>query len=566
MQAEVKAPLIQTGRPKPLLTQARGELHARTASLTDVEMAFLSALLIDKQPNETEHEGASPQEDKKETSPLLSEGSKRIGAAASTRVLDNQMLFNIPRDGLPFPEDKKDGLKRPLIRKKPQQYRFLVGLWQAFEDGVSPKQLSSLPQRAAATDGLKRIPEDEDEEAAGSAMHAKSTATFSRGTGTESGFESVRSDEEIRDDADDVSDISWDDEEVKHFDAWQVLKDEYALDFGFDYSPDGAMPGEDDELEPNTFKILGTSADDKSAHPHVLSPPLMDAIINFVPEHLRGQNLWMKYSLVRDGASLDTLKQYARASKDTVLAIETTKGQVFGCYTSRPWRTAPSFYGGSPSFVFKMRYNRDTPCHSLIEQAQMESEIDVFFLLEDGQRPQLCTHGMIGVGEGYLQKYDQYGEVIETMAEVELKRGKNYGFAVALQDDLLAGTTSKCSSYKNPCLVDPESNGEAFQVLNLEVWTFTPCFSLETAQQLEITQFFLSESMRNMSIRSSTSTEPSVFSSQDLSRDQFYRRVGQNDDHEELRERWQYRNMMDGGGVAGPRAMGATPRFNNSTI
>lgn len=533
------------------------QLHSRKASLSDVEMAFLSALLIDDVPPKKNTEKPPHKHHREikneEMVPLLPEGTTKLeDVEHAPKVLDNDMLLYIPKEGVPL----DSGLKRPAVTKKPHQYRFLVGLWQAFEDGVSPKTLSSLHHRTAVTEALKRIPEEEEQ---------KETLSRTQSTDDGCGAESVHSDEEVRDDSDNVSELSWDDEEVKHFDAWQVLKDEYAGDFGFDFTPDGAMPEDDDELEHNTFKILGTSAEDKAAHPHVLSPPLMDAILNFVPDHLRGQNLWMKYSLVRDGASLDTFKQYARASKETILAIETTKGQVFGCYTSQPWRTAPAFFGGSPSFVFKMRYNRTTPCHSLIEQAQMESEIDVFFLLEDGQRPQVCTHDMIGVGEGSLQKYDLYGEVTETVEEAERIHGKNYGFAIALEDDLLSGTTSKCSSYKNPCLVDPDSNGESFEVINLELWTFTPCFSLDSAEQLEMTQFFVTESIRNISMRSSTSTDRSVFSSQDLSRDQFYRRVGQNDSHEELRERWQYRNMMDGGGVAGPRAMGASPRFNDSS-
>jgi hypothetical protein len=198
-----------------------------------------------------------------------------------------------------------------------------------------------------------------------------------------------------------------------------------------------------------------------------------------------------------------------------------------------------------------------------VEQAQLETEIDVYFLLEDGQRPQVCTHDMLGVGQGFLRKYDEYGEVINAMEEEKDEQGKNYGFAIALNDDLLSGTSSKCLSYKSPCLVNVNSNGEPFDVLNLELWTFTPCFCIDTAEQLEMTQFFVQESIRNMSMQS-TGSDRSNFSSRDLNRDQFYRRVGHNDSHEEVREQWHYRNMMDGVGVAGPRALGATPRFQRS--
>ncbi len=574
MIMDMKSPIsLSEEKPTTPRTRLEDQLHSRKASLTDTEMAFLSALLIDG-PVKVNTFPATIDEEK---SPLLQESIHLEALQRASRVLDNDMLFTVPKDGVPMQcEDNNDGAKRPNVTKMPRQYRFLVGLWQAHEDGVSPKKLSSLHKRSVVTEALKKCSNDDDddeedltESSSNSASPMKDALTDHEETESiKDDGDSVNSDHEVFDNTDTLSDISWDDQDVKRFDAWQVLKDEYAGDFGFDFTPDGTMPSEDDtEMEPNTFQILGTSAEDMSAHPHVLSPPLMDALLNFVPEHLKGQNMWMKYSLVRDGASLDTFKQYARASKETVLAIETTKGQVFGCYASKPWRTAPSFFGGAPSFVFKMRHNRNSPCHSLIEQAQLESEIDVYFLLDDGQRPQVCTHDMIGMGQGFLQKYDELGQVSETVEEAEEKHGKNHGFAIALNNDLLSGTTSKCSSYKNPCLVDVNSNGKTFEVLNLELWTFTPCFSLDSAEQLEMTQFFVQESMRNLSMRSngSTNTDRSNFSSRDLSRDQFYRRIGHNDAHEEIRDQWQYRNMMDGGGVAGPRALGGSPRFSNST-
>jgi hypothetical protein len=34
------------------------------------------------------------------------------------------------------------------------------------------------------------------------------------------------------------------------------------------------------------FKIIGTDADDARSIPHVLSPPLMESLLNFVPERI----------------------------------------------------------------------------------------------------------------------------------------------------------------------------------------------------------------------------------------------------------------------------------------
>eukprot|EP00934_Nitzschia_sp_Nitz4_P001821 Nitzschia sp. Nitz4//scaffold20_size174350//59211//60872//NITZ4_002092-RA/size174350-processed-gene-0.19-mRNA-1//1//CDS//3329541779//1821//frame0 len=553
MSTEIEREPLQPQSPRSTL---RNQILQRKASLTDVEKVFLSALLIDNPGEQSDVTYASDEA-------IIEHKAHAI--AQASKLLDDDMLFSVPRDLVDEDEiDPSEGGRKgtklmPNVKKEPGAYRYLVGLWQAHEDGVPPKKLAALPHPSELEPLSPDIPQN---------IPIADTGRVQSGVMSEmDDGTSAISDKRISSDTtvkDDDSAASWDEPEEYHFDAWQLLKDEYARDFGYDYTP-GAAPlmDDDSDLEPNTFRILGTSADDQSAHPHVLSPPLMDSIFNFLPDHLKGQNIWMKYSLVRDGASLDTLKQYARASKNTLLAIETTKGDVFGVYTSQAWRTDHSFYGGKPSFIFKMRYNRNTPCYSLIEQAQMESEIDVYFLLDDSYLPQVCTHELLGVGEGEL---DQDGaptgvdEIPSTKHEM-----KNFGFAIALEEDLLAGTTSKCQSYQNPCLVDPDSTGEPFEVLNLELWTFTPCFSLDSAEKLEMTQFFVSESIRNSSIRSvgSVQSRETSFSARDLDQTEFYRRLGHGDDHSELREQWQYRNMMDGAAVK-QRGIGASPRFTNA--
>merc|ERR1712157_578819 len=123
----------------------------------------------------------------------------------------------------------------------------------------------------------------------------------------------------------------------------EVLKDEYASDFGFTFYNQATTVGDkgaaglfmhDQEVDVRHFQIIGTDVEDKSAMPHVLSPPLMESLLNFVPEALVETNFWLKYSLVRDGASLHTLKRYVRAAEHTIIAIETTQGNVFGSFNS----------------------------------------------------------------------------------------------------------------------------------------------------------------------------------------------------------------------------------------
>ena len=106
----------------------------------------------------------------------------------------------------------------------------------------------------------------------------------------------------------------------QHYDSWNVLLDD------------------NDEHEYSIpFEILGTSADDIASMPHVLSPPLMESLYHFVPYSVSEQNFFMKYSLVRDGASFTSLLQHIRGSLRTIIALETTDGEVFGSFTSTQW-------------------------------------------------------------------------------------------------------------------------------------------------------------------------------------------------------------------------------------
>ena len=109
-------------------------------------------------------------------------------------------------------------------------------------------------------------------------------------------------------DDDSLDSSSFSENDITVHDAWNVLKDEYCLACG--YGGD-SLP----------FQILGTSADDINANPHVLSPPLMESLQAFLPNLVANQNFWMKYSLLRDGADHYKLLQKIRGACNTILAI-----------------------------------------------------------------------------------------------------------------------------------------------------------------------------------------------------------------------------------------------------
>lgn len=509
----------------------KNNILRRQASLTECEAAFLHGLLVDDPLFESDN-----------VSDVAVKQAENISRAA--KVLDDDILFSLPFD-------QKQITVPPRTTRSQAN---IIGLWRAHEEGVPPSALVEKHSSLLA------------EKASSGAVNGDYEAKQSKSECEEGGDQrerlqssdavSIKSDEEIRVEKDETdnddehsSASSWDLSEggFDHYDAWAVLKDEYAGDFGFDYSEKNM----NDELDnpSHTFLILGTSADDTSAQPHVLSPPLMESLLSFVPESVCNENLWLRFSLVRDGASLATMKRYVRAAPYTILAIETTKGEVFGSFTTSPWSTHLGYYGsGRNNFLWKMRHNRLTPCHSLFEQAQMETEIDVYCYSGLNTFIQVCRNDRLALGGGTLDTSgaEEHGDV--SMFPVTLDEDENCGFGLAIDDDLLKGTTSPCATFRNPSLVH---QGETFEIVNLEVWSFTPCRSINDAQKLELGKFYIHESIvSNASSRSTRSGRN--FSSQEMNQEEFYRRVGQRDESEVEREGWQYAIMMNpGGSVSG---------------
>jgi hypothetical protein len=484
---------------------------------------------------------------------LLDESAPTTSVAQASRKLNEEMLFSLPfetKDGnekKPKEDNEKELKEAEKDAKQPPAPTRLmhnhIGLWSAFADGVRPKVLAREGSK-----GRKKTSGVEPEEKRENAEEEEPKKEVD-----DEDDNSIRSDVEVRpDNKDDQSETSsWaeKDSAPNHYDAWEVLKDEYANDFGYDYKPDHLLTPEDlDEDDNHYFTILGTSADDKSAHPHALSPPLMDSLMTFLPESITNQNFWLKYSMVRDGASLSTLRRYVRGAPKTIIAIETTDGQVFGSFTSDYWRTErSSFFGSSgDSFLWRMRHSRNSKCASLFEQAQMETEIDVYFYANENDMIQLCTEDRLAVGGGELAAE---GESVE-------QRSQHFGFGLSIDEYMRNGTSSPCATYRNNCLVDGGTKGRTFQIVNLEVWTLTPCLSVDDAEKLEMTQFFIHQSTRDItsthSIPSSAgrssrsrSSKSVDFDVEDFSQDKFYRRVGENDESEQQREIWQYAKMMD---------------------
>ncbi|KAL3778915.1 hypothetical protein HJC23_009835 [Cyclotella cryptica] len=256
---------------------------------------------------------------------------------------------------------------------------------------------------------------------------------------------------------------------------------------------------------PEDFPILGLekiNADGTDPlDPHVLSPLLMKCLRDHLPYALKEENFWLKYSLVRDGASLETVFKSLRHSQHTVLAIETTRGVVFGSFTSHPWRcNGNKYYGSCDAFVWNLRRKREQDnCLSLDEYILRESTLDVFpWASEGGNRNvQLSNSNKLFVGGGEPDD-DVFENVEKTRDENEEKTianndGLQWGMALALDKDLLYGTSSRCATFDSDPMVQRSSGfgSQVFEIMNMEIWTLTPCMTEELAENLELGRTFV---------------------------------------------------------------------------
>jgi len=69
--------------------------------------------------------------------------------------------------------------------------------------------------------------------------------------------------------------------------------------------------------------------------PHVMHPPIMHELQKHLPQSCERSNFWLKYSSIRDGTNSYSLEVKSGLARYTVMAIETLKGDVFGCFMSK---------------------------------------------------------------------------------------------------------------------------------------------------------------------------------------------------------------------------------------
>jgi hypothetical protein len=81
---------------------------------------------------------------------------------------------------------------------------------------------------------------------------------------------------------------------------------------------------------------------------------------------------------------------------------------------------------------------------------------------------------------------------IDTHGTLSLTHGHDFGFGIAIDENLAYGSTSLCETFNNPPLLS-HSSEQVFKVLNLEIWAFTPCSTVKEAEHMEMAKAIRTE-------------------------------------------------------------------------
>ena len=223
------------------------------------------------------------------------------------------------------------------------------------------------------------------------------------------------------------------------------------------------------------FRILG--ADMKK--PKVLTPALMEALRGFFPLEVSQQNFWLKFRLKREGKTLKTLLSHVRTTRYTLICVETKDGNVFGAFCSTPWRLQRSWYGSKNCFLWRLknsRYDTETKTRNFAH----DNIVEVFPFTGHDSMIQYCTKRTLAVGGG------DWG-----VSETDPHNDQQTGIGLTIDGDLMGGETNGCATFASRRLTGPMSESNEFEIQGLEVWTLTPCNTIEEAERAEIQQLFV---------------------------------------------------------------------------
>jgi hypothetical protein len=159
------------------------------------------------------------------------------------------------------------------------------------------------------------------------------------------------------------------------------------------------------------------------------------------------------------------------------------EGEVFGAFTSSPWRPhGHDYYGSGEAFVWRLAQSRATSCATVQDQILLERQIQVFPWSGENRNVQSLVNAddspLILGGGGAEPKTNSNND----------DNNDNEGLALAIDATLSKGTSDKCLTFHSPALV---KSTDVFDIANIEVWTLTPVENVNQAEQLELSRQFV---------------------------------------------------------------------------
>jgi hypothetical protein len=152
--------------------------------------------------------------------------------------------------------------------------------------------------------------------------------------------------------------------------------------------------------------------------------------------------------------------------------------------SSSPWRVKPGWYGSGESFLWRLKNSRITSGTN-VRNYDHDNEMEVYPFTGNNEMVQYCTKKTIAVGGG------DWGDDL-----VSPYPNEPTGTGFMIDGDLMGGETNSCSTFANPRLCGRSSKKNEFDIINLEVWTVTPCISEPDAELLEMRRLFVEENIR----------------------------------------------------------------------
>lgn len=213
----------------------------------------------------------------------------------------------------------------------------------------------------------------------------------------------------------------------------------------------------EDELKVLVEVCFETDEDIKE-YPRILSQSVMQQIAeNGLPIGISLRKWKRLYNLGRDGDSLSTFLYMVENYRFTLMAIKTTKGEVFGAYAHDKWESKKGsqkgFYGSGQTFLFsvtkkkqglvEINEDRDTSSEGL---SNPESHVNIYKWKGCNSFFQLCDLSKDRIALG----------------------GGSDSFGLCVEDSFRYGSTGYCSTFGN----DPLCSDEEFDVLDVEVYGF----------------------------------------------------------------------------------------------